>query len=98
MNLEIQIQSMIVSFIFGLFISLLYNLFYFLLYNKNKIILILSDFIFSIINSLLFFYLMYKINYANVHPYFVFLLICGFFVGNKKTRVIRKNYKEKNRR
>ena len=95
MNLEMQIQSIIVSFLYGLFVSLLYNLFYFLLYNKNKILLILSDLIFNILLTLLFFYIMFKINYANIHPYFIILLIGGFFVGNRKTKVIRKNIREK---
>jgi hypothetical protein len=95
MNLEVQIQSMIISFIYGLFVSFLYNLFYFILYSKNKVILVLSDLLFNVLLSLLFFYIMFKINYANIHPYFLLLLICGFFIGNKKTKVIRKNTKEK---
>ena len=89
MNLEIQIQSLIVSFVFGLFASLLYNLFYFILYNKNKIILVISNIIYSLSLSILYFYFMLLINNADIHPYFISLLILGFLIGNLKTKKSR---------
>ena len=89
MNLEIQIQSLIVSFIFGMFSSLLYNVFYFLLYNNKLFIKILSNLTYSILLSLLYFYILYLINNANLHIYFLLLLIIGFIIGNKKTKKIR---------
>lgn len=98
MVLEIQIQSLIVSFVFGMFISLLYNLLYFLLYNNKKVILIISDLLFCISLSLLYFYIMYKINYANIHPYFLCMLLIGFLIGNRKTILVRKNVKIKERK
>ena len=94
MNLEIQIQSLFVSFVYGLFVSLLFNLLYYLLFYKRKIICIICDLIFNISLFSLFFYIMYLINNANIHPYFLGLLITGFFVGNhnlKKLRIIVKN-------
>lgn len=93
MNLEIQIQSLIVSFVFGLFVSLLYNLLYFILYNRNKIILVISNLFFSISLSLLYFYIMFIINDANIHPYFISLMVIGFILGNIKTKKIRTKVK-----
>lgn len=89
MQLETQIQSLIVSLVYGLFTSLLYNIFYFLLYKDNKIISIISNLVFSITLSIAFFSIMYLINDAIIHPYFVILVILGFFLGNIKTKNIR---------
>lgn len=97
MILEIQIQSLIVSFVYGMFISLLYNQFYFLLYNDKKILLIISDLFFCISLSLLYFFIMYKINYANIHPYFIGMLLIGFLIGNRKTKIIRRKVKIRGR-
>ena len=89
MSLEIQIQSIVTSFVYGLFISLMYNIFYRLLFIKNICIKIISNLIFNFLISLLYFYIMYKINYANIHPYFFILTIIGFILGNYKTKIIR---------
>ena len=97
MNLETQIQSIIISFVYGLFISGLYNLLYFALYNNNKIIKVLSCVLFNISLTVLFFYIMYLINYGIIHPYFVILLVVGFVLGNFKTKNIRINVKNKER-
>ncbi len=97
MNLEIQIQSIVFSFVFGLFLSLIYNICYFLLYNKYIVIKALSNLIYSVLMSLLYFKLNYLINSGIIHPYFIFLLIIGFFLGNIKTRRIRIESKKRER-
>ncbi len=94
MNLEIQIQSIITAFVYGLFASLMYNIFYRILYIKNLYMKVISNFIFSFLLSLLYFYIMYKINYASIHPYFFILTITGFILGNYKTKIIRTHSKK----
>lgn len=89
MNLELQIQSLSISFTYGLFLSLTYNLLYFLLYYKNKIMKIIFNIIFTLLNVLLYFNIMLLINNGSIHIYFLIILIVGFFVGNAKTRSIR---------
>ena len=97
MDLEIQIQSIVFSFVFGLFLSLIYNLFYFFLYNNFLILKILSNIIYSISMSLLYFNINYLINSGIIHPYFIFLIIIGFILGNFKTRIIRRESKKNER-
>lgn len=90
MNLEIQIQSLIVSFIYGMFSSLIYNFIYPVLYSKNKVIKIITNLLYSFLIYSLFFNLLYLINNGVVHIYFVLLFIMGFIIGNMKTKKIRK--------
>lgn len=97
MDLEIQIQSIVFSFVFGLFLSLIYNLFYFFLYNNFLILKILSNIIYSISMSLLYFNINYLINSGIIHPYFILLIIIGFILGNFKTRIIRRESKKNER-
>ena len=98
MDLEIQIQSITTSFVYGMFSSLVYNIIYFLLYSKSKIIMIMFNFFYTIVIFLLFFYIMLCINNGIIHIYFIFLLILGFIFGNIKLRKIRINIKSNNKR
>ena len=97
MNLEIQIQSLIVSAVYGYFESLFYNLFYFILYNKNKIISLISCLIFNIFFSLMFYNILYIINNGVVHIYFISLFVLGFITGNHIFKRVRKEVKKKER-
>lgn len=89
MNLETQIQSLIVSFVYGLFISLTYNILYKYLYTYGKITKIVLDITYVILITLIYFFILLKINNGNVHPYFIGTLILGFIIGNKKTKTRR---------
>lgn len=97
MILEIQIQSLIVSFVYGMFAALIYNLIYFLLYNKNTFIKVTSNLVFSIFLSILYFYLLYLINNAALHIYFILMLITGFIISNKNIKKIRIIHLKKER-
>ena len=94
MNIETQIQSLLISFFYGMFSSLIFNTFYLVLYNKNIFIKIISNILFCLVNSITYFYIMYLINYAEIHPYFILLLIFGFIIGNNKTIQIRIKLKK----
>lgn len=97
MNLETQIQSLIVSFVYGLFYSLIYNIFYAFLYCNNKILRIITNLVFNVSLTILFFYIMYLINYGNIHIYFIIFLLLGFFIGDRKTVLVRTHFKPKKR-
>lgn len=89
MTLEVQIQSMIYSLVYGLFFSFLLNLNYRLLFTSKKIIQIIFNFFFIIDNVLLYFILLKYINHGIIHLYFIFLIIIGFLIGNQVTKKIR---------
>ena len=94
MNLEIQIQSIIVSFVYGMFSSLIYNLSYFLLYNRIYLIKIISNILYVLGINSLFFYILFLINSGVLHIYFVFLFFIGFLIGNYNTKKIRIELKK----
>lgn len=87
MTLKVQIISLIVSLLYGIFFSFLLNLNYKIIYNNKKIIQIISSFLFIIFNSLLYFYILLKINNGIVHIYLILSLIIGYisehFIHNK---------------
>ena len=82
MNLEIQIQSLIYSFVYGLFFSYLLNLNYRILFMSRRLIQIFANFFFVLDNVFLYFILLRYINQGIFHTYFFLLLILGFIVGN----------------
>ena len=90
MNLEIQIHSLMFSFIFGMFFSLVYNIFYKLLFCGNKLTRIIVNVIFNIIMFGIYFLCLRIINNGIVHLYFLISLIAGFLIGNIKTKKVRR--------
>ena len=74
MKLNIQISLLLSSFIFGIMFSLLVNIF-FKLINYQKIYL---KIIYNIIISLLYFYIILKINNGIIHYYSIIAIILGY--------------------
>ena len=62
MNLLTQIQVLSYSFLFGLYFSFTFNLLYKVLFTKYLILNIITNLIYFLGNSFLYFYLLYKIN------------------------------------
>ena len=89
MTLEVQIQSIIYSFVYGLFFSFLLNFNYRFLFLGKRVYRILINFLFIVDNVLLYFILLRYINYGEMHYYFLLLVILGYFVGNHTTKKIR---------
>ncbi len=89
-NLEIQIQSLLISFVYGMFIAFLYNYHYKFIYYKKKWLRFPFSLVFCLDATLLFFILMLKINYGLIHLYFILSAILGFILGNLKTKSIRR--------
>ena len=80
MNLRIQLISLIVSFLYGGFFYLLLELNYKFLYSSNLVVKIVVSFLFVMLNVLLYFLILMKINYGYVHLYFFLCIILGYFV------------------
>lgn len=89
MNLELQIQSLISSFVYGMYLSLTYNLLYKYLYANINVVKIITNALYTIINVIIYFLLLQFINEGIVHPYFLICLLIGFIIGNRTTRKIR---------
>ncbi len=89
-NLEMQIQSLLISFVYGMFVAFLYNYHYKFIYYKKKWLRLPFSLIFCLDATFLFFILMLKINYGLIHLYFILSVILGFFLGVVKTKSIRK--------
>jgi len=95
MILEIQIQSLLSSFIFGMFFSLTYNILYKYLYACNLIMKIFNDIVYVMVNLVFYFIMLKLINNGIIHPYFLISALIGFFIGNKNTKKVRTLPKEK---
>ena len=90
MNLSIQLQSLLISFIFGLCFSYLIRLQYkYLFYSKIYVKIGLS-FLLSIDSFLLYFLVLRLVNYGVFHYYFLIMLILGYIFGYKLTKLYRK--------
>ena len=77
-KLDIQIKSLIFSFLFGCIFYLMLELFNRIPF-KNKICLkIIFSFIFVLIMSLLYFLILLYINNGYLHIYFIILIMVGY--------------------
>lgn len=88
--LDIQVKSIIFSFIYGGIFSLLLTLNYKFLYNYNGIKKFLINIFFIIDNVLLYFIILNYINNGIVHLYFLISILIGFLTVNKVASIIRK--------
>lgn len=80
MNLELQIQTFIVSFLFGIFFGIELKLNYKFIYQSKKIYKIMTTFFFVITNILVYFIILRKINNGILHIYGIIAIILGFLV------------------
>ncbi len=83
MELIIQIKSLCLSFLMGIFFSLMFNLFYKYLFTKYTIINIISNLFFSMLLFGIYFFLLYLVNNGILHIYFLIIFFIGFYLYNK---------------
>ena len=89
MILIIQIKTIFLSFIYGMFIKFLFDINKKLLLSKNIIFKICINLLFVIDNVLLFFILIRLINNSKLHIYYVPFFILGiifykyYFTSNR---------------
>ena len=82
MELSVQIITIIFSFFYGVFFGLFVNLNCKIIYNERKFIKYLGSFLVIFISTLLYFIILRKINYANIHIYCLIVLSVGFWLYN----------------
>lgn len=95
MSLEIQIQSLVFSLVYGMFFALIMNLNYKYIFNTKIYYKIIVNFMFVVIMVMLYFILLRKINNGIFHSYFILMIVLGVAIGNYKTRVLRKLFLKK---
>ena len=81
MKLDIQIYSLIYSFIFGIFFY--YSLFIFnkIICQLKRIIIYIVSVIYVVSLALLYFFGLLYINNGFVHFYFIIMLLLGYILG-----------------
>lgn len=82
-------------FFFGIFFEMLNIINYKIIYNHKKIIKILFTFLIIFIQSLLYFYLLLKINNGIIHIYGIFSILVGMISFYYLQKIIKKFYKDK---
>lgn len=83
MSLKIQIYSLIYSFLFGLLFGWLLKINSKILFYSKRNIKILSNFLFLLDVSLLYFWGIKMINNGILHVYFLILFGVGWFTSRK---------------
>lgn len=83
MSLEVQIESIALSFLFGMIYSLFYNLLYYLLYTKYTVINLINNIFFNLVMFSLYYYLLYLVNDGCIHVYFLIVLFISCLLYNK---------------
>lgn len=90
MKLNLQINLIFFSLIYGIIFSLFLDLNYKLLHHKNIIIKYISTIICTSISVISYFYGIQKICYGILHIYSIILIIIGFVIPNLIFKVIEK--------
>lgn len=91
--LDIQIKSIVFSFLYGVFFSFLLNLNYKFIYYSKGILKILINIFFVVDNVFLYFIILRYINNGIVHFYFLLSLVIGYFCVNKVSSRVRNVFK-----
>ena len=93
MNINIQIYSLLFSFLYGIIFYILLEINYNILFEGKIIYRIIISFLFVIVLSLVYFLILLKINNGVLHLYFFLSMFTGYlvsFVIYKKLIVKRK--------
>ena len=94
MNIRIQIITLLLSFIYGIFFSFFLSLNYKFIYGDKKFFKIIISFLIVIVNVLLYFIILKKINNGIFHIYEVISLSLGFIIENWLSSIIAKGAKK----
>ena len=78
MSLHIQIISMLFSFIYGILTYLIFKKVKKYIYEVKKMYVIFNSFLFTLNTILIYFVIMYKINYGSINFLFIFISILVF--------------------
>lgn len=81
MILKIQIISLIFSFFYGIFFYILLEVNSHFLYSTKLPFKIINSFLFVMLNTLLYFIILKKINNGIVHVYFLLCITVGYIIA-----------------
>lgn len=93
MDLNTQIVTLLVSFLYGMIFSFLVSINYKYLYQKKIIFRIVFTFVFIIINVFIYFVILKKINEAILHPYAFGMILVGFCLEHHFHRLVANHLK-----
>ena len=91
--LNIQIKSIVFSFLYGIIFSILTNLNYKFIFYTKKVFIIIINILFVLDNVVIYFIILRLINDGIIHYYFVIALILGYFSVNKLSSRILSKFK-----
>ena len=80
MVLSVQVISLLVSFLYGIFFYLTLELNFRFIYCSNLFIRIVISFLFVLFHSLLYFLILMRINNGYIHIYFLLCIILGYLM------------------
>lgn len=95
MDIKTQINTIIFSFLYGVFFSIMLGLNYKYIIGSKKILGIIVTFLFIMVNVLLYFIILRKINFGIFHQYEVLFIVLGFIVQNILSKFIKCKIKHK---
>ena len=93
MDISIQFKTIIFSILYGVFFSLMLSINYKYLIG-NKYLSIIVSLLFVIVNVLIYFIILKKINYGIFHPYEILCIVIGFIVENLLSHLVYKKIKK----
>ena len=83
MNSYVQVISLLVSFIYVIVFYILSKFNKYIISKKNNIVKLLVTTVYVVDMVIIYIFIMYKINFGNIHPYFIISLILGFVLSIK---------------
>lgn len=83
MTLIEQIKIISFTFIYGIIFSFFFNILYSFLYHKKIVLKILTNFIYFLLFSSIYYYFLYSLNGGILHIYLLFIFIISFNLYNK---------------
>ena len=83
MSLDIQLYSLVVSFLFGVLLALEFIVFSNVVNNMHFIFKGLLSFVFVMINAIAYFVVLILVNNGILHMYFFISIMCGYFLFYK---------------
>ena len=93
MTLIVQIKSLVFSFLFGILFSFLISICEKKLYKVRIRYQIINSCLFCIINALVYFIILKKINNGIIHVYFILSIIVGVIFEHVIIDIIKRGFK-----
>ncbi len=94
MILGTQILLVIVSFFFGVLFELIHSICYKIIYCKKIVVKVFLTFLLILLQSLLYFYILLKINNGIIHIYGIISILVGILSFYYLKLLFYKKYKK----